>query len=54
MRFSKVGVPQIVIVRAPDLLPMLYTPRELEQEPGVPSRTIREWIRKKNAESERW
>jgi len=37
---------QLMIVRAPSLLPMLYSPRELEQELGVPSRTIREWIKK--------
>ena len=48
MRFSQVGkgFPQLVIVRAPGLLPMLYTPRELEQELGIPSRTIRYWITK--------
>jgi hypothetical protein len=37
---------QLIIVRAPGLLPMLYSPRELEQELGVPSRIIREWIKK--------
>jgi hypothetical protein len=36
---------QIVIVRAPGLLPMLYTPRELEQELGIPSCTLREWTK---------
>jgi len=36
---------QRVIVRAHGLLPMLYTPRELGEELGVPSRTIREWIK---------
>ena len=44
LKFGK-GFSQLVIVRAPGLLPMLYTPRELEQELGVPSRTIREWIK---------
>ena len=37
-------LPHSVIVRAPGLLPMLYTPRELERELGVPARTIREWL----------
>jgi hypothetical protein len=44
LKFGK-GFSQLVIVRAPGLLPMLYTPRELEQELGVPSRTIRAWIK---------
>ena len=39
------NLPHLVIVRAPGLLPMLYTPRELEQELGVNARTIREWIK---------
>ncbi len=39
-------LPHAVIVRAPGLLPMLYTPRELEQELHLPARTIREWLGK--------
>ncbi|MBI5304882.1 MAG: hypothetical protein HY868_22300 [Chloroflexi bacterium] len=35
----------LVIMRAPGLLPMLYTPRELEDELGIPALTIREWIK---------
>ena len=35
----------LVIVRAPGLLPMLYTPRELEQELGIPSCTLRVWTK---------
>lgn len=35
---------QMVIVRAPGLLPMLYTPRELGEEVGVSPRTIRDWM----------
>jgi hypothetical protein len=34
-----------VIVRAPGLLPMLYTPRELEEELGIPSCTVRDWTK---------
>ena len=37
-------LPHTVIVRAPGLLPMLYTPGELEQELGVPARAIRDWL----------
>jgi hypothetical protein len=35
----------MVIVRAPGLLPMWYTPAELEQELGVSARTVRAWQR---------
>lgn len=45
-RAIRFKVPHSVIVRAPGLLPMLYTPPELEQELGVPARTIREWLAK--------
>jgi hypothetical protein len=34
-----------VIVKAPGLLPMLYSPSELEEELGVPARTIRDWLK---------
>jgi excisionase family DNA binding protein len=48
MAVAKFGrkLAQRVIVRARGLLPMLYTPRELEEELGVPSRSVREWIKK--------
>lgn len=39
-------LPHAVIVRAPGLLPMLYSPRELGQELRIPDRTIREWLGK--------
>lgn len=39
-------LPRDVIVRASSLLPMWYTPAELEQELGVSARTIREWQRR--------
>jgi hypothetical protein len=34
-----------VIVKAPGLLPMLYSPPELEDELGVPARTLRDWLK---------
>ena len=40
----KTRLPHTVIVRAPGLLPMLYTPSELEQELHIPARTVREWV----------
>jgi len=43
---SPIRLTQAVIVRAPGLLPMLYTPTELEEELGVPARLIREWLAK--------
>ena len=43
---TRFKVPHSVIVRAPGLLPMLYTPSELERELSVPARTIREWVDK--------
>src|SRR3972149_4839934 len=42
----KTRLPHTVIVRAPGLLPMLYTPSELEQELHIPARTVREWLDK--------
>jgi len=40
----RLRLPHLVIVRAPDLLPMLCSPPELEAELGVPARTIRDWL----------
>ena len=40
----RLRLPHRVIVRAPGLLPMLYSPPELETELGVPARTIRDWL----------
>jgi hypothetical protein len=37
-RFSR-----LMIVKAPGLLPMLYTPAELAEEMGVAAFTVREW-----------
>ena len=41
---QRLKLPHAVIVRAPGLLPMLYTLSELEAELGVPSRTMRDWL----------
>jgi len=37
-------LPHAVIVRAPGLLPMLYTARELANELCMPERTLRDWL----------
>lgn len=37
-------LPHAVIVRAPGLLPMLYTVRELADELSMPERTLRDWL----------
>jgi hypothetical protein len=37
-------LPQNVIVKAPGLLPMMYTLREIGQELDVPDSTLRGWI----------
>lgn len=37
-------IPHIVIVRAPGLLPMLYTLSELGSELGIPYSTLRNWV----------
>ena len=37
-------LPHSVIVKAPGLLPMLYTVRELADELSMPERTLRDWL----------
>jgi len=37
-------LPQLVIVRSPGLLPMLYSPRELSEELGIAESTLRDWL----------
>ena len=37
-------LPHAVIVRAPGLLPMLYTPSELARDLTIPARTVRDWV----------
>jgi hypothetical protein len=38
-------LPHAVIVKAPGLLPMLYTVRELADELSMPERTLRDWLK---------
>jgi hypothetical protein len=37
-------LPHAIIVKAPSLLPMFYKLSELEQELGVPVRTLQDWL----------
>jgi hypothetical protein len=48
----KTRLSHTVIVRAPGLLPMLYTPSELERELRIPARTVREWLDNSNSRYE--
>lgn len=43
---QRIRLPHSVIVRAPGLLPMLYTLSELEAELGIPARTLHDWLDK--------
>lgn len=40
-----IKLPHAVIVKAPGLLPMLYTVRELADELSMPERTLRDWLK---------
>ena len=40
-----ISLPHLVIVRAPGLLPMWYTPSEIQEELGVDARQVRDWIK---------
>ena len=37
-------LPHAVIIKAPGLLPMLYTPREICEELGIAESTLRDWL----------
>lgn len=39
-------LPHTVVVRAPGLLPMLYSPHELAEELHTPAYIVREWLNK--------
>ncbi len=41
---SKCRLPRNVIIKAPGLLPMLYTPREIAEELDLPEKTLRDWL----------
>jgi hypothetical protein len=40
----RIRLPHGVIVKAPGLLPMMYTLREISEELGVPDSTLRGWL----------
>ncbi|MFZ2098719.1 MAG: helix-turn-helix domain-containing protein [Anaerolineales bacterium] len=40
----RIKLPHAVIVKAPGLLPMLYTVRELAEELSMSERTLRDWL----------
>lgn len=42
---QRIHLPHQVIVKAPGLLPMLYTVRELSEDLGMPERTLRDWLK---------
>ena len=41
----RIQLPQIVIVKAPSLLPMLYKPAELAEDLNLPVRTLYDWLK---------
>lgn len=42
--YRRTKLPHTVIVKAPGLLPMLYTLREICEELGIPDSTLRDWL----------
>ncbi len=40
----RIKLPHSVIVKAPGLLPMLYTVHEMAEELSLPERTLRDWL----------
>lgn len=40
----RMKLPHAIIIKAPGLLPMLYTPREICEELGVAESTLRDWL----------
>jgi hypothetical protein len=46
LSFNTKKIPHAAIVRAPGLLPMLYTLGELEEELGISPSTLRTWMDK--------
>ena len=41
---SKCRISRNVIIKAPGLLPMLYTPREIAEDLDIPETTLRDWL----------
>lgn len=44
VRIHRTKLPHIVIIKAPGLLPMLYTPREICEELDIAESTLRDWL----------
>ena len=44
MSITKIKIPHKVIIRAPGLLPMLYTLNELASALDIPYNTLRGWL----------
>ncbi len=43
-RIHRTKLPHNVIIKAPGLLPMLYTPREICEELNIAESTLRDWL----------
>ena len=43
-RIHRTKLPHNVIIKAPGLLPMLYTPREICEELDIAESTLRDWL----------
>jgi hypothetical protein len=46
VRNRRTKLPHKVIIKAPGLLPMLYTPREICDELDIAESTLRDWLQK--------
>jgi len=44
VRMHRIKLPHNVIIKAPGLLPMLYTPREICEELDIAESTLRDWL----------
>ena len=44
VRIHRTKLPHKVIIKAPGLLPMLYTPREICEELDIAESTLRDWL----------
>ena len=44
VRIHRTKLPHNVIIKAPGLLPMLYTPREIYEELDIAESTLRDWL----------
>lgn len=45
LSIQRIHLPHQVIIKAPGLLPMLYTVHELSEYLGMPERTLRDWLK---------